>query len=79
MFKIANLIAYVLVLIGALNWLLISAWQLDVVAEIFGSTASVGSRIVYGIIGVAALWLIFIAIYNMGNSNCPIRKDRISK
>ena len=50
----------VLTIIGALNWLLVGAFQLDLVAMIFGSTAAIGSRIVYGLVGLAGLWSIGI-------------------
>ena len=43
--KIATIIAFVLVIIGALNWLLVGIFAFDLVAFIFGSM-SVVSRIV---------------------------------
>lgn len=55
-----NKLALSLVIIGALNWLLVGAFQLDLVAMIFGSTAAIGSRIVYGLVGLAGLWSIGI-------------------
>ena len=39
-------VAFVLVIIGALNWLLVGLFQFDVVAAIFGSPTAL-SRIVY--------------------------------
>ena len=56
--KIATIISFVLVIIGALNWLLVGIFSFDLVAFIFGSM-SVVSRIVYGLVGVASLWVIF--------------------
>lgn len=50
-------IALLLVIIGALNWLLVGLFQYDLVAAIFGS-ATVGSRIVYSLVGVAGLYSI---------------------
>ncbi len=47
----------VLVIIGAINWLLIGLFQFDLVAAIFGgSQASTWSRIIYTIVGLAGLW-----------------------
>jgi uncharacterized membrane protein YuzA (DUF378 family) len=51
-----QMIAKILVVIGALNWGLVainSNW--DVVAGIFGGMASVGARIVYGLVGLSGL------------------------
>ena len=56
--KIATIISFILVIIGALNWLLVGVFAFDLVAFIFGSM-SVFSRIVYGLVGVASLWVIF--------------------
>ena len=51
-------IALVLVIIGALNWGSIGIFGFDVVAAIFGGQASIGSRIVYTLVGIAGLWCI---------------------
>lgn len=42
-------------IIGALNWGVIGLFQFDVVASLFGGQASVVSRIVYTIVGIAGL------------------------
>ncbi len=44
-------------IIGAVNWGLIGFFRFDLVALLFGSM-SVFSRIVYGIVGLAGLYLI---------------------
>ncbi len=44
-------------IIGAVNWGLIGFFRFDLVALLFGSM-SVFSRIVYGIVGIAGLYLI---------------------
>ena len=56
--KITTFIAFILVIIGALNWMMIGIFSLDVVALIFG-TMSVVSRIIYSLVGLAGLWTIF--------------------
>lgn len=53
--KIVNCIALVLVIIGALNWGLIGAFNFNLVSFLFG-TGTVLSRIVYGLVGIAGLW-----------------------
>lgn len=46
--------AYVLVLIGALNWGLVGIFGLDLVATIFGDM-TILSRIVYSLVGLSAI------------------------
>ena len=55
--KIANIIAYVPVLIGALNWGLFGFFNFNLVA-IFGGARSVFAVIVYTLIALSAIWLI---------------------
>lgn len=49
--------ALTLVIIGALNWLLVGIFKLDIVAVIFGNLTWL-SRIIYTIIGLCGLYLI---------------------
>ena len=57
-----NLISYILVLLGAINWGLYGIWNFNLVGWIFQGPRTVGSVIVYIIIAVAALWLIISTI-----------------
>lgn len=50
-----NVLALVLMVIGALNWGLVGIFRFDLVAAIFG-TATVVSRIIYALVGIAGLW-----------------------
>ena len=56
--KIANIIAYVLVIVGALNWGLFGLLNFNLVSFVFGGARVMGSVVIYSIIAVAALWLI---------------------
>ena len=56
--RIANIIAYVLVIVGALNWGLFGLFNFNLVSTVFNGARSAGSVIVYSIIALAALWLI---------------------
>ncbi|RPF50704.1 DUF378 domain-containing protein [Aquisalibacillus elongatus] len=49
-------VALLLVIIGGLNWLLIGLFQWDLVASIFGGQDSALSRIIYSLVGIAALY-----------------------
>ncbi|QSO49048.1 DUF378 domain-containing protein [Alicyclobacillus mengziensis] len=50
--------ALVLVIIGAINWLLVGLFHFDLVASLFGGQAAIVSRIVYVVIGLAGLYSI---------------------
>jgi uncharacterized membrane protein YuzA (DUF378 family) len=51
-------LALVLVIIGALNWLLVGLFQYDLVASLFGGQSAFLSRTVYSIVGLAGLYSI---------------------
>lgn len=53
-----NKIALILVIIGGINWGLMGIFQIDAVAWLLGGQASVGSRVVYTLVAIAALWCI---------------------
>ena len=51
-------IALSLLIVGGVNWGLVSLLQFDLVAWLFGSSAALGSRLVYGLVGLSALWCV---------------------
>ncbi len=51
-------IALILVIVGALNWLLVGLFSFDLVASIFGGQQSFLSRIVYSLVGLAGIYSI---------------------
>ena len=51
-------IALILAIIGGLNWGSIGIFQFDLVAWIGGGQDSLVSRIVYTLVGLAAVWCI---------------------
>ncbi len=59
---IANVISYVLVIVGALNWGLYGIFNFNLVSWIFQGPRSVGSIIIYSLITLAAIWLIISPI-----------------
>ena len=57
-----NVLAAVLVIVGGLNWGLVAIAEFDLVAWIFGEefgTTNVVTRIVYGLVGLAAVYSLF--------------------
>ena len=58
-----NSLAGVLVIVGALNWGLVAIAEFDLVAWIFGEdfgSTNAASRIVYGLVGLAAVYLMAV-------------------
>lgn len=62
-----TIIAFLLTLLGSVNWLLIGLLQYDFIAGIFGFQASIFSRIVYIIIGASSVFLVIKLIKNKGS------------
>jgi uncharacterized membrane protein YuzA (DUF378 family) len=54
----ADWIAMVLLIVGGLNWGLVGLINYDVVAAVFG-TQSPGARVVYVLVGLAALYSVY--------------------
>lgn len=48
-------VAFILVVVGGLNWGLVGLFNFDLVAAIFGSMSTI-SRIVYDLVGLAAVY-----------------------
>ena len=48
-------ICILLLIVGGLNWGLVGLFRFDLVAWLFGGSASVLSRIVYSLVGLSAL------------------------
>jgi uncharacterized membrane protein YuzA (DUF378 family) len=54
-------IAFVLLVIGGLNWGLVGFFNFDLVSTLFG-VMSVVSRVVYGLVGLSAIYVIFVLL-----------------
>lgn len=53
-------IAMVLLIVGGLNWAMVGLLDVDVVATLFGA-GSPATRLVYVLVGIAALYAIYMA------------------
>jgi len=53
--KTVQIIALVLVIIGALNWGLVGLFNFDLVATLFGGTTAIISKIVYILVGISGI------------------------
>ena len=71
-----DLLAATLVLVGGLNWGLVAVARFDLVAWIFGGMdfgqTNVGSRIVYGLVGLAAVYGIASLVGARRTSGHPV-------
>lgn len=61
---IIDKIALVLAIIGGLNWGSIGIFGFDLVAFAFGGSGSAVSRVIYTLVGLAALWCISLLFRN---------------
>ena len=52
----ADKIALLLVIIGAINWGLVGVFQFDLISYIFGGQSALVSRVLYTLVGAAGLW-----------------------
>ncbi len=68
--SILGTIAYILLLIGGINWGLIGAFDFNLVAYLFGE-GTLLARSIYAIVGIAALISIVLVIIHY------IKKSRI--
>ncbi|MFH1828776.1 MAG: DUF378 domain-containing protein [Nanoarchaeota archaeon] len=62
--KVVDWIAMVLVIVGGLNWGLVGLFSFDLVEAILGSIP-VLQRIVYVLVGLAAVYMIYYATTEM--------------
>ena len=53
--KAVNLITWILLIVGGLNWGLVGAFDFDLVAAIFGPGSAL-SKIVYILVGISAIY-----------------------
>ena len=60
-FNTLDWIAMILLIVGGINWGLVGLFQFDLVAAIFGGQEALLSRIVYILVGLAALYSIYTA------------------
>ncbi|MFO1202821.1 MAG: DUF378 domain-containing protein [Tabrizicola sp.] len=53
-----DIVTQILLIVGGLNWLLVGAFQFDLVAAIFGGQDAPLARLIYVIVGLCAIWQI---------------------
>ncbi|MAF80703.1 DUF378 domain-containing protein [bacterium] len=53
-----HLVSFLLVVIGGLNWGLVGFFKYDLVSSLLGGSDSMIARIVFGLVGLGALYLL---------------------
>ena len=74
--KAMHMIAFTLLVIGGLNWLLFGLFGWDI-GHVLGGMGAMVSRIIYVLVGLSALWEIFTHKMNCkvcGSSNSTMNK-----
>lgn len=56
--KALHFIAFLLLVVGGLNWLLVGIWGWDV-GQLFGGMGATLSRVIYILVGLSALVVLF--------------------
>lgn len=62
--KAVNNIALILAIVGGINWGLVGLFKFDLVAWICGGQEAVFARIIYSLVGLAAIWCISLLFSN---------------
>ena len=64
--RTTTIIAYCLVIVGAIVWFMVGLFDFNIIAAIFGAGSSAMiSRTIYSLVGLSGLWLIFYwVVYN---------------
>jgi len=71
-----NLIAIIILVAGGLNWASVGFLQYDFIAGFFGTQASIFSRLIYIIVGIATLYFIYMIFKYKGNIKLIDRKKK---
>lgn len=74
-----KIIAFIITIVGGINWLAIGMLQYDFVAGLFGTQANIFSRIVYTLVGVSAIYITCVIIANKGKITEGERKRKKSE
>ena len=74
---IITVIAFVVAMIGCINWGLVGIFNWNLVSAIFGAGINAGSTIIYILVFLSAIWLIIVAMSNRGRIDLMERNSRM--
>ena len=69
--KTLSKISLILCIVGGINWGLIGLSHFDVVAWVFGGQDALISRVIYFVIGLAAIWAISLLFVHFDEPKIP--------
>ena len=75
-FNVFDWLTFAVLAIGGLNWGLISAFNYDLVSTVFGDMTVI-TRVIYGLVGASALYMIFSALMTSENVYESTPKSRV--
>jgi len=70
--KTTHTLAFILVIVGGLNWLLVGLFSWDV-GQIFGGQEMLISKVIYILVGLSAIYL--IATHKSDCKHCEVAKE----
>ena len=71
-----RIIAFIITILGGINWLAIGMLQYDFIAGLFGTQANIFSRIIYTLVGVSAIYIACIMIVHKGKLTEPSKQKK---
>lgn len=71
-----RIIAFIVTILGGINWLAIGMLQYDFIAGLFGTQANIFSRIIYTLVGVSAIYIACIMIAHKGKLTEPSKQKK---
>lgn len=63
-----TILCMLLAIIGAVNWFSVGVFNFNIVNWMFTEQYYVGARVIYGLVGLAGLWLVAYLIFNKFSS-----------
>jgi uncharacterized membrane protein YuzA (DUF378 family) len=79
--KWLNIVTLALAIIGGVNWGLVAlgGYNMDLVANLFGGEDSAGARLIYGLVGLSALWQIlpWAKSFNVGEPQAEAARAQV--
>jgi uncharacterized membrane protein YuzA (DUF378 family) len=78
--KWLNIVTLLLVIVGGINWgaVALGGHEADLVANLFGGPDASLSRVVYGLVGLSALWQLVPFIRSLRGGEIQAEANRVA-
>lgn len=70
--NIVDVVAFILVIVGGINWGLVGLFDYNLVESLFGANSSL-SRSIYVLVGLAAVYMLYPLFKGLANRQDKIR------